>query len=131
MIKLWVDDIRKAPDGWHWAKTATEAIRILATQVVTEISIDHDISHKVAVGNVSRPYPCPETFESVAWFVRQLLFGPSTQLTRITIHTANGPAGDRMMKIFQGFGTTSQHRITVRRVHSDPCNRLESEEADG
>jgi hypothetical protein len=44
MIKLWLDDLRRKPVGFtHWAKTADEAIALLATGEVEHISIDHDL----------------------------------------------------------------------------------------
>ncbi len=27
--RLWVDDLRPAPDGWTWAKSSSEAIALL------------------------------------------------------------------------------------------------------
>lgn len=43
-MKLWIDDIRKAPDGWTHAKTPHEAIDILNTHNVIEaVSFDHDL----------------------------------------------------------------------------------------
>lgn len=42
-IKLWVDDLRPSPAGWLWVKTAPEALRTLQTQIVEEISLDHDL----------------------------------------------------------------------------------------
>lgn len=40
---LWVDDLRPAPDGWHWAKTSAEAIDALASQRWDLMSLDHDL----------------------------------------------------------------------------------------
>ena len=49
MIKLWLDDIRPMPEGFtHWAKTADEAIELLRTGEVTEISFDHDLGPETA-----------------------------------------------------------------------------------
>jgi hypothetical protein len=42
-MKLWHDDIRPAPDGWVWARTNTEAQKLLQTGEVEEISMDHDL----------------------------------------------------------------------------------------
>ena len=42
-IHLWVDDERPAPQGWVWAKTALEAITVLKSFHVSEISMDHDL----------------------------------------------------------------------------------------
>lgn len=42
-MKLWLDDMRPAPIGWHWAKTVQEAQELLRTGKVDEASLDHDL----------------------------------------------------------------------------------------
>jgi hypothetical protein len=42
-MKVWHDDIRPAPEGWTWARTNTDAIRLLVENEVSEISLDHDL----------------------------------------------------------------------------------------
>jgi hypothetical protein len=55
-MKIWVDDIRTAPDGWVWCKTSRSAIDMLtALEVATRLgsiteygkptlmSLDHDL----------------------------------------------------------------------------------------
>lgn len=43
-MKLWLDDLRPAPEGWTWAKTADEAILILMGNQVRVASLDHDLA---------------------------------------------------------------------------------------
>ena len=43
MISLWLDDIRKAPDGWTHVKTDQEARKLLETGNVWNASLDHDL----------------------------------------------------------------------------------------
>lgn len=107
-MKLYVDDLRKCPDGWVLARTVTEAIRILATQDVTHVSLDHDISHSVEVNGLARPYPCGETFEPVAWYIavqnrlfRHEALGHSRRIPCITIHTANPVGAEKMRAILR------------------------------
>lgn len=42
-MKLWLDDIRPAPEGWFWVKTDGEAREMLLTGEVVEASLDHDL----------------------------------------------------------------------------------------
>lgn len=47
-MKLWVDDLRPAPEGWRWAKNSETALAALALWqslgcVPDEISFDHDL----------------------------------------------------------------------------------------
>ncbi|WP_336784125.1 cyclic-phosphate processing receiver domain-containing protein [Paenibacillus illinoisensis] len=45
MINIWLDDVRPAPDGWLWAKTASECYEMLSRHVgeVNILSLDHDL----------------------------------------------------------------------------------------
>ena len=42
-LKLWLDDRRPAPSGWTRAYTVADAQRYLATGLVEEASLDHDL----------------------------------------------------------------------------------------
>lgn len=92
-MNLYVDDIRKCPEGWHVARTVTDAIRILATQAVEAVSLDHDIAFQGRHGLEL------ETFEGVAWYIAAMHNPP-----RVFIHTANAPAGQRMAQILRYAG---------------------------
>ena len=52
-MKLWVDDVRPAPEGWYWAKSVNEARAVIITSELLSptnvfidkvdlIDIDHD-----------------------------------------------------------------------------------------
>lgn len=109
-IRLFVDDIRKVPDSsWHLATTITEAIRILATIPVVEISLDHDISHDVKVGNIHRPYPCGETFEPVYRYLCAM--DPALRPAKVTIHTANKAKVPELCRILEENGMQPEVRL--------------------
>ena len=42
-MKIYLDDIREPPDGWLHVRWPYEALRLLRTGDVTEISLDHDL----------------------------------------------------------------------------------------
>lgn len=95
-MKLFVDDIRRCYDGWELARTTSKAIRILDTQNVTEVSLDHDIACYIA----GQSHTSEETFEGVARFIANM---PEERRPEIVIiHTANPLAGDRMTEILKG-----------------------------
>jgi hypothetical protein len=99
-MKLFVDDIRMCPDGWIPARSVTEAIRILATQFVTEVSLDHDIACFYDQ-HMSAHHTSPETFEPVARYLA-LMFESEVvdrQDIKVRIHTANFEAGKKMARI--------------------------------
>lgn len=106
-MKLWVDDIRNAPDeSWTVARTVDSAINALSRFQPDEISLDHDISHQVGMGELSRPYPCSETFRAVAHYLAVIYavrrhieqVAPSGQPwhPKVSIHSSN-PVGGREM----------------------------------
>ncbi|HJZ18738.1 MAG TPA: cyclic-phosphate processing receiver domain-containing protein [Candidatus Nanoarchaeia archaeon] len=48
-MKLWIDDIRPAPEGWVWAKNANFAMACFNFGV-EEISLDHDLGENIPTG---------------------------------------------------------------------------------
>lgn len=42
-MKLWVDDLRPAPEGWLWVKGSAEAIDVLGREPIDVVSLDHDL----------------------------------------------------------------------------------------
>ena len=129
---LWIDDIRNAPDDtWLVARTITSAINALVRFEFDEISIDHDISHQIFMGEISRPYPCPEDFSSICHFIGMKYFvdRPFSENIRIacprippkiTIHSANSVGAEKMKKILLDYGIESTF------IKQNPANRLET-----
>lgn len=124
-MKLFVDDIRNAPDeSWTVARTVNSAIKAIAMFHFDEISLDHDISHQVHVDELSRPYPCSETFQAVAHYialkynVERLPGSPPVPL--VTLHTSNPVGAQEMKQIL------SPH-VNVEIKMTGIANRLEME----
>jgi hypothetical protein len=46
-LKLYLDDQRPAPPGWELAKTADEAIDLLRTGNIVELSLDYDLGDPI------------------------------------------------------------------------------------
>ena len=49
-MKLWVDDIREAPEGWECARCAKLALHLLKKHNVVEVSLDHDLGEYSLTG---------------------------------------------------------------------------------
>ena len=83
-MKLWLDDIRPMPVSFTvHAKTAADAIQILRTGLVTEISFDHDLGPETA-GN---GYQVACFIEAAAYLLKSEFKMPIWQ-----VHSAN-PVG--------------------------------------
>lgn len=86
-MKLWLDDERPSPEGWVWVKTADAAMRVITSNKVVVISLDHDLGlQKKNGGDVLR------------WLEEQVFvnnyFAPVIQ-----IHTQNPVARNWMLQV--------------------------------
>ena len=105
-MKLFVDDLRKPPEGWEVVRTNTDAIRLLAGGYVDEaISIDHDI--------IACPKPCcglrmgQETFQPVAYYIARM--PEELRPQKINFHTANPAGALRMQGVLKDVGIDSTY----------------------
>ncbi len=118
-MKLYVDDIRPAPEGgWQQARTVTDAIRFLAMfgEQVDEISLDHDISYAVEVAGTQRPFPSPENFTAVAYYMESFF---KENRPKVTIHTANPVGAKEIESILKDFEVTIAPASRVNRLESE------------
>lgn len=74
-MKVWLDDIRNPAEhghaGWEWAKTANEAIALLSTRHVTDISLDHDLAWEHYPNNdKGPPYKEKTGYDVALWMER-------------------------------------------------------------
>ncbi len=85
MIKVYLDDMRTPPEGWVLVKNAREAIELLMTHDVEEISLDHDLGEEENGSG----------YDVINWLEKAVYennFIPPV----IHIHTANPVARERM-----------------------------------
>lgn len=86
-MKVYLDDVRDAPPGWHRVLWPEEAISLLETGAVTELSLDHDL------GDDARG----TGYDVILWIEEAVVtrhFIPP----RIAIHSANPVGRDRMLR---------------------------------
>lgn len=85
MMKLWLDDVRPAPEGFVWVKTAEEAIAAFASGAVKVASLDHDLEADMT------------GYDVLAWVEACVAagawYGP---IPTIYVHSANPPGKLRM-----------------------------------
>jgi len=111
-VKLYIDDLRKIPsDEWTLARTNTEAIRLLATGRVIEVSCDHDIcvpfSGELSAGVRKRLQIGQETFQPVAYYIAAM--SACCRPNKINFHTANHEGAAKMMSILKAVGIESTY----------------------
>lgn len=80
MLKLWLDDIRPMPLRFDvHVKTAQDAIDILKTGNVEEVSLDHDLGDDSGVGS---------GYDVAAWIEEAAYYGAIPSL-KWNVHSAN------------------------------------------
>jgi len=84
-MKIYLDDLRPIPEGYIGCRTADEAITLLNTGKVIEISFDHDL------GTDSTGY-------DVACFLEKQVILGTIKLPEWHIHSAN-PVGRKRIEM--------------------------------
>ena len=84
-MKLYVDDIRIAPEGWTQAWNADEAVEFLETGTVAELSLDHDLGDPDALTG----------YDIMCW-LEAMMYEEKFSLPEINFHTANPTGRDNM-----------------------------------
>ena len=92
-MKIWVDDLREAPEGYIWCKSTNEALRLIVSNIdnIAEIHLDHDMGDTFggdAINILNELERKSHRSEAFAKAVNKIVF---------KIHTAN-PVGAANMK---------------------------------
>lgn len=100
-VKVFLDDERLAPHGWAQVRWPDEAIALLKTGSVDEISLDHDLSDD------SRG----TGYDVIVW-IEEAVALTGFDPPKITVHSANPSATERMRA-----GITSiENLVRMRRL---------------
>lgn len=104
-MKLYIDDIRDAPEGYTLVREVNEAINFIDMYryELKEVSLDHDISLEVEVGGVYRPFPSPETYRAVARYIREVYKTTPERQPQIILHSSNPDGRAAMRAILAGY----------------------------
>jgi hypothetical protein len=91
-VRVWLDDRRPPhpkPDEWVWVRTPAEAIEILETGEVSELSLDHDLGlidgEREATG-----------YDVVTWIERAVATEGFVPPETIRVHSSNASAAPKM-----------------------------------
>jgi hypothetical protein len=109
---LYIDDLRRCPEGWTLARTNTEAIRLLRTGHVEIASIDHDIcvpfSGELTDSVRRRLQIGEETFQPCVYYI--IAMKPEDRPKKVIMHTANVSAGQYMVSLLQAAGIDAEYK---------------------
>lgn len=100
-MKLWIDDVREAPEGWMWAKSTNEALRIIrfGPGDIEIISLDHDAGDYASLGG---------DYINVLNELERLTYvkGMNFKNIKFRLHSANPVGVQKMRMIIQRNGWT-------------------------
>lgn len=116
-IKLWVDDDledRKAPEGWLHVQTVPEALKVLDTGRVSELSLDHDLGDDKLYGR---------GVDIVDFLCEKDFSGSPLWPSQIRLHTANPHGRDVMLRALQKYNQAYKLSFSS----SQPILSLESD----
>ena len=83
-MKIFLDDERQAPEDWHLVRTSQEAIKLLQTGGVEEISLDHDLGDG------------PDNGYQVILWIEEAVALRQFVPPKIRVHSANPSARQKM-----------------------------------
>jgi len=91
-MKLWLDDERNPinhgkPD-WVWVKTFNEAIKQLKTNLVTDISFDHDLGEGKSGYDVAK------------WIEKEFMLNEEYPLPNVEVHSSNPVGRQNILSLF-------------------------------
>ncbi len=114
MTKLWLDDIRPAPEGWAHVYWPMEAYGPLRVGNITHLSLDHDL------GDDSRG----TGYDVLTWIEEQIVTTGFKPPEHITVHSANSSARIRMelaikniKKLDAAYTTMEREGVILMAIH--------------
>jgi hypothetical protein len=84
-VKVYLDDERQAPEGWRQVRWPDEAIALLESGQVSDLSLDHDL------GDDERG----TGYDVVLW-IEEAVATRGFQPPRMKVHSANSSARGKM-----------------------------------
>ena len=109
-MKVYLDDTRQTPEGWTRVYWPAEAIELLKTGNVTEISLDHDLGDKF---NAKQENRNEITGYDVVIWIEEQVFTTDFSPPEIFVHSDNWAAKSRMIA-----GIESIKRLVAKRQNS-------------
>jgi hypothetical protein len=91
-VKVWLDDTRQPypePGSWVWTRTPAEAIGLLETGEVTELSLDHDLGLLDGERELTG-------YDVVVWMEEAVVTRGFVPPATMRVHSSNASAAAKM-----------------------------------
>lgn len=91
LLRIYLDDVRPCPEGWHPAYTAREVFHLVSiSSEVAEMSLDHDLG----------PSSAGNGMDVVEWMMKT----GKWPLRKPRVHSANAIEGPKMVELIERHG---------------------------
>ena len=97
-MKVFLDDMRPAPQGWTLVRWPEDVIRLLKTNEVTDLSLDHDLGDDTHGTG----------YDVILWIEKAVSID-NFKPPKITVHSANISARMKMESGIESIHRLSQH----------------------
>jgi hypothetical protein len=104
-MKVWLDDRRPPhpePETWVWVRTPAEAIDLLRSGRVTELSLDHDL------GLLDGERELTGGYDIVTWIEEAVVTEGFVPPADIRVHSSNASAAPKMERGVESIDRLSQ-----------------------
>lgn len=124
-MKLWIDDVRPAPEGWTWVKSFDEAVETFQANAVSDASFDHDLGFVLPEANCNfdvdlivadKPYDgnLPTGYDLIKWVVENDKW-PET----CAVHSMNPTGFRNICSVIERYGPYTYREAII---YSGPNN---------
>ena len=99
-MKVYMDDLRETPIGWHRTYTVEETISLLETRQVTHLSLDNDLGEGLQEG-----------YKVLDWLEETVYNDMTFSIPVVTIHSANATRVEYMKRTLTHIEHIRQQQI--------------------
>jgi hypothetical protein len=92
-MKVYLDDIREAPEGWLRVISVEATTELLRFNKIEKLSLDHDLAMSHYCGDYSKE---KTGYDVLLWIEAEVVANEKFQLPEIKLHTANPSAKIKM-----------------------------------
>lgn len=99
-MKIYMDDARETPLGWHRTYTVAETIAALRTRTVTHLSLDNDLGEGQ-----------PEGYKVIDWLEETIYNDSSFPMPETTVHSSNASRVEYMQRALRNIERIRQQQV--------------------
>ena len=98
--KVYMDDARETPRGWHRTYTVAETIELLRTRTVTHLSLDNDLGDGQ-----------PEGYKVLDWLEETIYNDRTFPMPTVSVHSSNASRVEYMNRALKSIENIRQQQI--------------------